>query len=176
MTTRLLDNLSKRANHRGLVLVRSEILQGEVRASEAELRQALAALEWDHQVRILSPLPYLVVVLEPRVWPGAVENEAKTAPKAGHVASRGYSYSFQQPIDKSKAIAIEDRGLGEGASLLQEILATLGENDAASFRAVLRHYPAATIRVALARVRATPAEKLRKSRTALFRYLIAKSK
>jgi hypothetical protein len=76
---------------------------------------------------------------------------------------------------QSKAIAFEDGGPGEGDKLLQEILATLGELDPGPFRGVLQHFSPAKIRSTLVRVRATPPEKLRKSRTALFRYLLARS-
>lgn len=176
MTTQLLDKLQERASHRGLVLVRGEVLQAEVRASEGELRQALATLERGHQLRILWPLPYLVVALPRRMWPSAKPLAAEAGPDSGSALARGYSYSFNKHSNnQSKAIAIEDGGPGEGGELLQEILATLGETDPTPFRGVLEHFTPAKVRAALARVRATPVEKLRKSRTALFRYLLARS-
>jgi hypothetical protein len=174
MTGRLLETLRGRASRRGLVIVRQEVLEHEVHASEAQLRDALAALEREEQLRVLSPLPYLVVALPRRMWPSAPPNPSKTGPNPRPKPSRGYSYSFHKH-NQSKAIAIEDGGLGEGDSLLEEILATLGESDPKPFRAVLEHFSAAKIRAALVRVRATPPEKLRKSRTALFRYLLARS-
>ena len=102
---------------------------------------------------------------------------AETGPDSGPALARGYSYSFNKHSNnQSKAIAIEDGGPGEGGALLQEILATLGESDPTTFRGVLANYPEGAIRAALSRVRATPPEKIRKSRTALFRHLLAKSK
>jgi hypothetical protein len=108
------------------------------------------------------------------MWPGVRTGPSKSAQKPSAVGTRGHSYSFHnQSIDEGKAIAIEDGGPGEGARLLQEVLSTLGETDPTTFRGVLDHFPAAAIRAALERVRATPPEKLRKSRTALFRYLLS---
>lgn len=177
MRDALLQYLLTQANQRGLVFVRGDRVQRELGWTTIALEEAVGRLAREEILRILSPLPYLVVALKPRVWPGMIEMGAKTAAKSGHVVPRRYSYSFQQQsIDESKAIALEDGGDEEGRVLLKEILVTLGEADASSFRGVLRNYPAAKIRAVLARVRATPSEKLRKSRTALFRYLLPRSK
>jgi hypothetical protein len=170
----LLEVLRKRANHRGLVVLREPVLLDVLRASRGEMQSALISLERSKQLRVLSPLPYLVVALPPRMWPSAPLEPLKTGPNPRPRPSRGYSYSFHKH-NQSKAIAIEDGGAGEGGSLLEEILATLGESDPRPFRGVLEHFPAAKIRAALVRVRATPPGKLRKSRTALFRYLLARS-
>jgi hypothetical protein len=171
----LLEKLRTRGNRRGLVFVRQDVLSHDVRASVEQLRAALDALNREEQLRILSPLPYLVVALPRRMWPSEASRSSETGPIPRLGASRGYSYSFHKH-NQSKAIAIEDGGAGEGDSLLEEILATLGESDPRPFRGVFQHFPAAKIRAALVRVRATPPEKLRKSRTALFRFLLARSK
>ena len=172
----LLEVLRKRANRRGLVIVREPVLIDVLRASREEMQSALISLERSNQLRVLSPLPYLVVALPLRMWPSAPFEPLKTGlnPRPRH--SRGYSYSFHKHSRmQSKAIALEDGRLGEGDALLAEILATLGESDPTPFRGVLEHFAPAKVRAALARVRATPPGKLRKSRTALFRYLLAKS-
>jgi hypothetical protein len=173
----LLEALRGRANRRGLVIVRGELLERSLPTSPADLHDCLAALERAQQLRILSPLPYLVVALPRRMWPSAKAMGAKSCPNPGPLPSRGYSYSFHKhSIDQSKAIAIEDGGAGEGDELLQEILATVGESDPTTFRGVLDHYSPASIHAALRRVKATSPKKIRKSRTALFRHLLAKSK
>jgi hypothetical protein len=173
----LLEALRGRANRRGLVIVRGAVLETALTASPAELRDTLASLERSKHLRVLSPLPYLVVALPPRMWPSADNKAASSWPIPGRLPSRGYSYSFQEHLNnQSKAIAIEDGGAGEGGDLLAEILATLGESDPKPFRGVLQYFSPAKIRAALVRVRATRPEKLRKSRTALFRYLLARSK
>jgi hypothetical protein len=117
---------------------------------------------------LLSPLPFLALKLP--MWSG-------NGPKEANKRASAYSYSFQQSRDERKAIAEEgDEPSGEGEVLLREVLATLGETDPTSFRGAIEHYSADTIRTVLDRVRATPPEKLRKSRTAMFRFLLAKTK
>jgi hypothetical protein len=64
----------------------------------------------------------------------------------------------------------------DGEGLLAEILATLDETDPESFRPVLKRYSPWQIQTALKRVRETPPKKLRKSRTALFRFLLPRIK
>jgi hypothetical protein len=176
MSTRLLDALLERANARGLVIVRAQVLQDETHTTREELCRELDALERDEGLRILSPVLYLVVALPRRMWPSRHGVHLKSGPNRGPEPSRGYSYSFHKhESNQSKAIALEDGGVGEGGELLAEILSTLGESDPAPFRGVLEHFSADKVRAALARVRATPEAKLRKSRTALFRYLLARS-
>lgn len=167
MNDRLLSALEGRANHDGLVLARDGALREELGIGLEQLGRALKALEDAGRIRLLSPLPYLALKL--LKWPGHGRERAENQ-------HSGYSYSFQQSADERKAIAAKDGGAGEGEGLVQEILATLGETDPTSFRGAIEHYPAPTIRGVLDRVRATPPEKLRKSRTALFRYLLAKTK
>lgn len=175
MTNRLLTTLEARANSRGLLLANEATLAVESWYSTDMLRQQLATLEASGVLEILTPPPFLVIRL--KVWSGKGRESSK-APNESRVREhRAHSYSLHnQSIDKSKAIAEVDRGVGEGEALLKEILATLGETDPATFRGVLGHYPVATISAALKRVRATPPGKIRKSRTALFRYLLARSK
>ncbi len=174
LPTRLCAVLRERANHRGLVLTRAPVLQEALRCSFEELYRALAQVSISEPIEILTPLPYLVLAFRPRMLPGMHRETAKTPANASRSLARGYSYSFHnQSIDQSKAIAIEDGGAGEGGTLLQEILETLGERDPAPFRGVLDHHAPERIRTVLKRVRATPPERLKKSRTALFRFLLA---
>jgi hypothetical protein len=171
----LIAVLRERASARGVVMAREDVLVDKLKASPEVLVTTLRKLERAGLIEVLTPGYFLVIKL--KMWSGTVPGPAKDAPKSGAETARGYSYSFQhQAIDKSKAIAIQDGGPERGAQLLQEILATLGESDPTSFRGVLEHYPASSIRAVLQRVRATPPEKVRKSRTALFRYLLAKTK
>lgn len=58
----------------------------------------------------------------------------------------------------------------EAEALLSEILATLGESDPTTFRGALRAYSPIIIRTTLARIRKM--KHVRKSRTALFRFLL----
>jgi hypothetical protein len=56
---------------------------------------------------------------------------------------------------------------------IEEIRDVLGEEDV-DVRTLTRGIPHAIVRKALRRVRLTPASQIRKSRVALFRYLLAK--
>src|SRR5574337_958131 len=121
MTDAILTALKARANHRGLVCVRAEVLQEALHCSFEELERALAELSEAGQVQILSPLPYAVLAIRPRLWSGKSPETAKRAKQTGPSEHRGYSYSSQQQlIDKSKAIAAEDGGAGEGETLLKD--------------------------------------------------------
>lgn len=173
MTDQVLQALRRRTNHRNLVIVREDALLDELGISPDALRVAIKTLDEEHSFEILSPLPFLVLK-----WSGKRSLSSETPSKDGLPDEPRYSsYSFNnKALDKSIAIkAIDDPGSAE-SELLQDILATLGESDPTTFRGVLAHYPAGTIRAALERVRATPPEKLRKSKTALFRYLLARTK
>lgn len=69
--------------------------------------------------------------------------------------------------------AIGDGGLGEGG-LLQKARDVLGDLDEEELRVILdRHSPGRVAR-ALERVEKTPKERIRKSRLALFRYLLVR--
>lgn len=172
MTNRLLTALEAHANVRGVVLANEATLADTAECRVDELRTELAALESAGEVEVLTPPPFLVLRLQK--WSGKRVTPSIMPRKSG---APGHSYSYHnQSIDKSKAIAGSDGGSGEGEDLLSEILATLGESNPVSFRGVLQHFSPATIHAALRRVRATPPERLRKSRTALFRYLLARFK
>lgn len=165
MIEQLFQVLEEQAKPDGLAMIREPELIERLRTTPGWIRKSLRDLEAAGRIRILSRLPFLTLKLVS--WSGQCSKSA--IPKAS-------SYSFKHLTDKSIAIEGEDRGTGEGEGLLQEILETLGESDPTTFRGALDHYPAATIRSVLERVRATPNEKLRKSRTALFRYLLAQTK
>lgn len=126
-------------------------------------------------IEVQSPAPFLVIKLgmwsenTPAMTPVAPENRPED-----ESSQRADSYSYSS-LKNNKAIAAEDGGAGEGeGSLLHEILVTLGETDPESFRKVLQHYNPSTIRQALERVRSTPPDRVRKNKTALFRYLLGK--
>ena len=170
MTELVIQALRRRTNHHGLVIVREDTLLGELRVSSEVLRTAIQNLEESRALEILSPFPFLVLK-----WSGTQLNASEKGRNHGHSATPRYSsYSLnQESIDESIAL----KAIGQyGDELLEEILTTLGESDPTTFRGVLKHYPAATIRAVLDRVRSTPPESFRKSKTALFRYLLAKRK
>jgi len=169
MTTELLNMLHRRRNARGLVMLTQRAIDDELKSSSEDLGAELQRLEEAGEIETLSPPPFLVVRL--RKWSGRKKKSPKSPQNAEAI---GYSYSFHQSREP-KAIAIAGRTSAH-EELLREILEALGESDPSSFRGVLTHYPPSTVRAVLNRVRATPPEKIRKSRTALFRHLLANAK
>ena len=68
----------------------------------------------------------------------------------------------------------EDGGAGEGEALLREVVSALGEANTDEIRQLMGRFPAGIVREALRRVESTPPAQIRKSRLALFRYLLGK--
>lgn len=158
MTEALLACLKQRANHRGLVLASEEQLLRELGTGRHVLAAELENLDRSGLVEILAPLPFLVLKL--RSWSGEASKPADSRQTA-------YSYSklSSNRLNESYRPAVDE-------TLLREILETLGETDPASFEGAIRNFAPEIIRKALDRVRRT--RSLRKSRTALFRYLLTK--
>lgn len=154
---RLLARLRERANARGIVPVRGDVLGQEVGASQNEVGAALEKCERAGLLRIIAPFPFLVVKLHS--WSG-------TSSKARESARKSYSYSYPVITHKSYSYSAAER------KLLDEILETLGESDSQAFEGAIRNFSADVIRKSLDRVRR--ARSLRKNRTALFRYLLTK--
>jgi len=157
---RLLICLRDRANSRGIVPIRGDVLAKEVEASMEDVGTALDKLERAGLLKILAPFPFLVLKLTS--WSGKTQNTASSRPGA-------YSYSklSSDQLNESKSY----RPTGDDA-LLREILDTLGETDPTTFEGAIKNFPPDVIRKALDRVRGT--RSLRKNRTALFRYLLTK--
>jgi hypothetical protein len=160
---RLLICLRERANDRGTVPVRGEVLAREAEASEREVATALDKLARAGLVEILAPFPFLVVKL--RKWSGK---------DAQSTDSGGNAYSAIQQLSHVKQLNSSNRRSGAhwpiDAALLREILEVLGETDGRSFEKAVELYSPHVIRLALDRVRR--AKGIRKSRTALFRHLL----
>lgn len=164
MTERLVAALRRHTNDRGLVVVRESALLEELSTEPKALRQAVQELESQGVIRILTPLPFLILK-----WPGSGPTEEKSRGKTSR--SSGSAYSFQSSLSSSKQLK-ESYGqpTSEEGALLKEILETLGEDDPTTFRGAIRNYSPEVIRLTLERIRRMPS--IRKSRTALFRYLL----
>jgi hypothetical protein len=169
MTERLLHLLQVRANHRGQVVARSAWLEEALACSFQELEAALDALAADGSVEIISPLPWLIAKVRkdgPAVAP-PVESWSGSPEKPRDSRASGYSYS------KLSSNRLDESYRQPGnATLLREILDTLGETDPTTFEGAIKNFAPEVIRKALDRVRRT--RSLRKNRTALFRYLLTK--
>jgi hypothetical protein len=155
---RLLICLRERANSKGIVPVRGDVLAKEVESSPEEVGTALDKLERAGLLTILAPFPFLVLRLTS--WSGMRQ-------KAADSRTPAYSYSklSSNGLNESYRPTKED-------PLLREILDTLGETDPTSFEGAIKNFAPDVIRKALDRVRRT--RSLRKNRTALFRYLLTK--
>ncbi len=167
--------LLKAANHRGVVCRRSDQITDMLQTDEATLLADLARLVDLGLARVLNPAPYLVVQLT--LWPGKDPSaDARTPVEAGPPPAA----PLEVPVSSSAAAAAsasqpEVGGLGEGGELLQRVLDVLGsEADATEMRELLATHEPELVRRALQRVEATPARQIRRSRTALFRYLLTK--
>jgi hypothetical protein len=153
---RLLACLADRANTRGTVLVRIDVLSECARTTQEEVGGALAKLERAGLLTVQSPAPFLVLKL--RSWSGRSGNTADSQTPA-------YSYSKLSSNRLNESYRQDD-------GLLREILDTLGETDPTTFEGAVRNFSPDVIRKALDRVRRT--RSVRKNRTALFRYLLTK--
>ena len=167
--------LLKAANFNGVVSKRSDQIAAVLTIDEPTLLADLARLSDLGLIRSLNPAPYLVIQLA--LWPGKVDPPRAIAPAASSETPVAHS---EVPVSSSAAAAAsatkpEVGGQGEGGDLLDRVLTALGpEADAEEMRELLAAHPAETVRRALQRVEATPSRQIRRSRTALFRFLLSK--
>jgi hypothetical protein len=167
--------LLKAANHRGVVCKRSDQLAATMKTDEPALLTDLAKLSDLGLIRSLNPAPYLVIQIA--MWPGKDEAPTLHGPSTSSAMPATHA---EVPVSSAAAAAAsaskpEVGGQGEGGALVDRVLDVLGpEADAAEMRDLVGTYPAETVRRALTRVEATPARQIRRSRTALFRYLLTK--
>ena len=163
------------SNIHGTVFRHIDRLATDLSVTTERIERWLKLLADSELIEIQSPAPFLVIKLG--MWSENTPAMTSATPEnrfEGKASQQADSYSYSS-LENNKAIAAEDGGAGEGdGSLLQEILGTLGETDPESFRKVLQHYDPSTIRQALERVRSTPPDRVRKNKTALFRYLLGK--
>lgn len=167
--------LLKIANHRGVVCKRSEQVAAVLKTDEPTLLADLAKLSDLSLIRSLNPAPYLVIQLT--MWPG--KDASPEAPSPAAAGPRPVAH-VEVPVSSEAAATAsasqpEVGGQGEGGALLERVLAVLGSDaDADEMREVVAAHEPELVRRALQRVEATPARQIRRSRTALFRYLLTK--
>lgn len=137
----------------------------------------LARLVHTDLVSVHVPAPYLVVKL--RFW--SSHDPESDDHDSGNSSPSGDSH-IEVPVSSSKLQAAaaassktEDGGVGEGGdALLAEVLRVLGTADTSELRDLLTQFRKPVILKALLRVKTTPTSEIRKSKAALFRYLLAK--
>jgi hypothetical protein len=162
-----------RAGSSGTVIVTRARVAGELAVEEGRIDRWLVRLVAAGLVHVHSPLPYLVARLVS--WSGEVRSEPENPGNSGvftesHIED---SYSYQSnKLLGNQAIAIGDRGAGEGGlrKLAREVV---GPEIEAELPTILSRHSADHVARMLERVRRTPSDRIRKSRLALFRYLIA---
>lgn len=174
MTEHLLEYLRHNASRRGLVLAREVRLVDEFGATREDLDAALMKLESNGAIRVLSPLPYLVIALTPRSWSG---RQSKRSSDEQQASSNQRSFHEEVPVSSSIAAAAKQPrvvgGAGEGEALLEEVLAALGPDaDRKEFAYILAGRSPSLVIRCLRRVQAT--KTIRVSRAALFRSLLQK--
>jgi hypothetical protein len=162
------------ANHRGVVCKRSDQMAVTLKADEATVLADLAKLTEVGLIRTLNPAPYLVIQLA--LWPGRGATPEADTP---HESGQRSAAHEKVPVSSSSAAAAasqsEDGGRGEGGDLLDRVIAVLGPGaDPSEMRDLLNDHAREIVERALQRVESTPARQIRRSKTALFRFLLTK--
>jgi hypothetical protein len=164
-------HLAASANSLGHICKTVERLSRDLGVTMSDIERWLGRLDHAKLVTIATPPPYLVVKLN--FWSGSDAPESLETPAA---ASESASSHREVPVSSKQAAAsiLEDGGLGEGDPLVQETLRVLGEGKAREIADLESRYPRLVILKALLRVKTTPPQTIRKSKLALFRYLLTK--
>jgi hypothetical protein len=124
-------------------------------------------------IRVLSPSPYLAISL--RFWSASSLSEGQNPRQSSgkraltQINARG---SKLQQHAAAASSSNRDRGPGEGATTDEEIRTILGD-PGLDVKSLVHGVPTLAVRNALTRVRETPSARIRTSKTALFRYLLA---
>jgi hypothetical protein len=161
------------ANHEGLVIRPTARIAHDLSVPETDIETWLERLVQARLVHVLSRSPYLTLRL--RFW------LARNSPIVERMAASAIDsvHSHREvPVSSSgkQAAAFQanrDGGQGEGMPSEIEIRETLGD-EILDVQELLRDVRPAVVQKALDRVRLTPSSRIRTSKTALFRYLLAK--
>ncbi len=163
-------DLLRHATHDGLVIRKTAQLAQDLSVAESDVATWLSRLTDAKLLRVLSPSPFLTVRL--CFWPAqsfpVLQNSKKTG--NGGASTEGPAAAAADNNKQQQG----DGGQGEGETLTAAAIKIFGETDAPEVRNLLARHPASAVRRALSAVQATPAHRIRKSRLALFRYLLAK--
>src|SRR5258708_38487787 len=101
MTEELLARLKARANALGTVLVREVVLLEDLRTDEAKLSGALAQLEREGHLEILTPGPFLVLKL--KKWSGS---NSPRVQKVQQISSERAGVHREVPVSSAAAAAM----------------------------------------------------------------------
>lgn len=166
--------LVRLANPRGLALRTIDRLVEDLAVPEATIQEWLDRLAEAKLIEIHSPAPFLVIKLA--IWPehgvAHVENFGQPSGLGGPVHSEVPVSSKQQPAAAFNQAG--EGGAGEGEALLAQVIQALDGADAGEVRTLIAEFAKPVILKAMIRVKTTPTSQIRKSKLALFRYLLAK--
>ena len=170
--TRFYVALVLAANSSGRILRTRARLARDLQVTEPEIDAGLSALADAGLVRIESPAPFLVLWLP--FWSGSPSSVVeKPELSAGNPDAQPDSNSYSHT-----AIALQnlsgDGGLGEGVRLLDLAREILGDSAEVELAAILKNHPVALVERALRKVQKTPADEIRKSKPAFFRFLVGR--
>ncbi|MCB1280203.1 MAG: hypothetical protein KDB18_01615 [Salinibacterium sp.] len=169
----LFVTLVRHAGYGGTVIRTQDRLIEELGITENDLTAWLERLSTAGLIRVQSPLPYLVCRI--RSWPGSKGESRVSASNAMAFPERRIEKSNSNAgntLSGSKAM-VGKGGVGE-RDLRELAREVLGPDIEAELPAILARHPEDRIRRAIDRVQNTPREKIRKSRVALFRYLVSR--
>jgi hypothetical protein len=154
----------------GLIIRSRKRLADDLTVSEQTIDRWVKRLADARLVYVQVPSPFLVIRL--RFWSSSTSTGAE---KPANSAADASDKEENAPGKQLAAAALSSGvgGLGEGAGLGDEIREVLGEAGAAEVAGLVNAYPPHVVRKALQRVRTTPQHQIRKSKAALFRYLLA---
>ena len=162
------------ANDRGLAVRNVERLAAILGVAREQVEAWLARLNEAGLVEIQSPPPFLVARL--RFWPDEAAPAGASRPLGGDSVGGA---PVDVPVGGSNAAAAasnkqrEEEGAGEGETLFAAVVSELGpDQDPEAVRSLFGRYPISSIRRALRRVQETPPGSIRRSKAALFRYLL----
>jgi hypothetical protein len=169
-------HLLKIANPPPIVLRTVERLAEELALPEQTIEEWLRRLSESRLIRLESPPPFLVIKLLSWLNSGDSTSESLGSPSG----LNGHSHS-EVPVSSSKqqaaAAALQqtgEGGTGEGEALLNEVAQALDGADREEVRSLIGEFPKPVVLKALIRVKSTPSSQIRKSKLALFRYLLSK--
>lgn len=161
--------LVSRASGQGQVCRTLEKLARDLAVAPQVIEHWLDRLATAGLVHVTTPPPFLVVKIAS--WSSSEAHEQQES--AAKPSESSHSHREVPVSSKQAAAALqEDGGSGEGEPLVDEILHVVGTADRAEIRALIAQYPRLAVLRALVRVRTTPASAIRKSKLALFRYLL----
>lgn len=168
---RLYLHLVRLATPWGLIIRSRKRFADDLAVSEQAIDRWVKRLSDARLIYVQVPSPFLVIRM--RFWSSSSSSGVEKSTPAGREASTIEENAPGSEQPAAAALSSGVGGLGEGAALAAEMREVLGEAGATEVAGLVNAYPPHVVRKALQRVRTTPQSQIRKSKAALFRYLLA---